>query len=78
MKEGLLRQIQPATLYLWGEADPFGSVEIGKKCAAAQANAVLKTFPDSGHLPWLDDPDTHARLVTGFFARRSARIRIDK
>lgn len=61
-----LRQIEPATLYLWGAADPFGGVEIGEQCAAAQPNATLKTFPGSGHLPWLDDPETHARLVSSF------------
>ncbi len=64
--EAFFRQIKPATLYLWGEADPFGSVEIGRRCMEAQANASLKTFPGSGHLPWLDDPDTHARLVRRF------------
>ena len=64
--EELLRQIKPATLYLWGEADPFGGVEIGKRCVEAQVNASLKSFPGSGHLPWLDDPDTHAGLVHSF------------
>lgn len=61
-----LRQVTPATLYLWGESDPFGGVEIGQRSALSQPNAVLKSFPDSGHLPWLDDPATHARLVRDF------------
>lgn len=61
-----LGQIRPATLYLWGEDDPFGGVEIGKRSVAAQPNAALKSFPESGHLPWLDDPETHARLVRAF------------
>lgn len=61
-----LRQIEPPTMYLWGAADPFGGVEIGEQCAAAQPYAVLKPFPGSGHLPWLDDPQTHARLVSSF------------
>jgi pimeloyl-ACP methyl ester carboxylesterase len=64
--EELLRQITPATLYLWGEADPFGGVEIGKRCVEEQAHATLKSFPGSGHLPWLDDPETHAQLVCRF------------
>ncbi|MBK9713423.1 MAG: alpha/beta hydrolase [Kouleothrix sp.] len=61
-----LRQIAPPTLYLWGEADPFGGVAIGKRSAAAQPNAVLRSFPASGHLPWLDDPAAHAALVRAF------------
>lgn len=61
-----LREIAPPTLYLWGEADPFGGVELGKRSAAAQPNAVLRSFPESGHLPWLDDPAAHARLVRAF------------
>lgn len=63
----LLRQITPATLYLWGEADPFGGVAVGQRCAAAQPRAALTSFPASGHLPWLDDPATHARLLRQFF-----------
>ena len=61
-----LEQIATPTLYLWGEDDPFGGVEVGRRCAAAQPHAVLRTFPLSGHLPWLDDPDTHARLIRAF------------
>ena len=61
-----LRQIKPATLYLWGEADPFGGVEIGEKNAAAQPNAMLRSFPAAGHLPWLDDPATHAGMTRTF------------
>jgi pimeloyl-ACP methyl ester carboxylesterase len=61
-----LRQITPATLYLWGEDDPFGNVELGRRSAAAQPDAVLRSFPASGHLPWLDDPEVHADLVRAF------------
>jgi pimeloyl-ACP methyl ester carboxylesterase len=61
-----LQQITPPTLYLWGEDDPFGGVTIGKMSAAAQPDATLKSFPSAGHLPWLDDPKTHAHLVRAF------------
>ncbi len=61
-----LRQIEPATLYLWGEADPFGGIEIGERSAAAQPNAILRSFPASGHLPWLDDPVAHAGMIRAF------------
>jgi 2-hydroxy-6-oxonona-2,4-dienedioate hydrolase len=58
-----LREIQPDTLYLWGETDPFGGIDVGMRAAAAQPNALLKSFPVSGHLPWLDDPKTHAEVI---------------
>jgi pimeloyl-ACP methyl ester carboxylesterase len=61
-----LGQIPSPTLYLWGSSDPFGGTEIGRKSAAAQPNAILKSFPSSGHLPWLDYPATHAHLVRAF------------
>lgn len=61
-----LRQIAPPTLYLWGESDPFGGIEVAQMCAAAQPDAALRTFPASGHLPWLDDPETHAQLIRAF------------
>lgn len=37
-----LRQIAPPTLCLWGEADPFGGVAIGMRCAATRRNAALR------------------------------------
>jgi pimeloyl-ACP methyl ester carboxylesterase len=61
-----LRQITPPTLYLWGEDDPFGGIDLGKRLAAAQPAATFKSFPAAGHLPWLDDPETHARLIRSF------------
>jgi pimeloyl-ACP methyl ester carboxylesterase len=61
-----VRALTLPTLYLWGESDPFGGVELGRQLAAAQPNAVLHAFPDSGHLPWLDDAEGHAALLRDF------------
>jgi pimeloyl-ACP methyl ester carboxylesterase len=55
-------------LYLWGEADPFGGVDLGRRMAAAQPDAAFRSFPRSGHLPWLDDVETHPALVGGFLS----------
>jgi pimeloyl-ACP methyl ester carboxylesterase len=62
----VLGQITAPTLYLWGDDDPFGGVALGQRCAAAQPNAALRSFPPSGYLPWLDDPATHAQCVRAF------------
>jgi pimeloyl-ACP methyl ester carboxylesterase len=63
-----LRQIEMPTLYLWGESDPFGGAEVARRTAAAQPNATLKLFPESGHLPWLDDSAAHAQAIRNFLA----------
>ena len=63
--ESLKRLPQPM-LFLWGENDPFGSVDVGLRACEVLPNATLKSFPDSGHLPWLDDPKTHTRLIRDF------------
>lgn len=55
----------PAYL-LWGEVDPFGGPEVGRRLAAALPSAELEVFPDAGHLPWLDDPDRSAERIGAF------------
>ena len=52
----------PAAL-LWGEHDPFGDVETGKRIAALVQHGRFQELPGGGHLPWLDDPETAGRLV---------------
>ncbi len=63
-----LKGISPPTLLLWGEADPFGGVDRAQFAAAALPQATLISFPDQGHLPWLDDPATHARAIRTFLS----------
>ncbi len=61
-----LRRLPQPTLFLWGEADSFGGVEVGQRAAAAMPDATFKSFAASGHLPWLDDPEAHVSLVRDF------------
>jgi len=63
-----LKRVPHPTLFLWGEQDPFGSLKVGQRACEALPDARLVAFPDSGHLPWLDDPDTHARMIQDFLA----------
>ena len=63
--EELSRVAQP-TLLLWGEDDPFGGVELGRRVTAALPEATLEPFPRSGHLPWLDGPAAHASRIRTF------------
>ena len=61
-----LSRIPHPTLFLWGEDDGFGGLDVAKKAVAAMPNAALQSFPDQGHLPWLDDPETNAHIVGEF------------
>jgi pimeloyl-ACP methyl ester carboxylesterase len=64
-------QIAQPTLFLWGEDDPFGGTDLGRRTVAAMPDASLRPFPKSGHLPWLDDPETLADLTQGFLSAES-------
>lgn len=70
----LLGQLAMPTLYLWGEDDPFGGAEVARRAAAAQPNAELHLFPHAGHLPWLDDPAAHGRLLRAFLQPTVAEV----
>ena len=46
--------------------DPFGRVEQGRQWAASMSAGTFESFADAGHLPWLDDPATHAARIAAF------------
>jgi pimeloyl-ACP methyl ester carboxylesterase len=56
-------------LFIWGQED---RVDPPLRAAIAIAerlpNARLVLLPDAGHLPWLDDVEECARLITDFLA----------
>lgn len=62
----VLGRIKAPTLWLWGDADPFGAVELGRAWAGRTPGARFEALGESGHLPWLDDPSRHARLIGNF------------
>jgi len=64
--EDFLRRVPQPTLFLWGEADPFGGVEVGRRACAAMPAASIESVPNAGHLPWLDDPAANAQVIRDF------------
>jgi pimeloyl-ACP methyl ester carboxylesterase len=61
------KKLRVPTLFIWGEKDPFDSPESGKTIAAQiPAGARLVCIPDAGHLPWIDEPERSAGLITDF------------
>jgi len=62
---GQLSGITQPTLFIWGRDDPFGSPDAGRAAVELMPHARLEVV-GLGHLPWWDEPDSCARLVTEF------------
>lgn len=71
--ESELRRISAPTLYIWNEGDPFGGSAVARQTAARTPNAQLHLFPESGHLPWIDNPGKVAALATNFLQVETGR-----
>ena len=54
------------TLFLWGEADPFGGAEVARSFVEPFADARLGLVPGAGHAIWMDNPSLAADAVTAF------------
>lgn len=62
----VLGAVEAPTLFLWGADDGFGGEDVAREVVNAMPHAVLEMFPGSGHLPWLDDPQTMAAKSAAF------------
>jgi len=67
VKEDELRRVAQPVLFVWGESDPFGVPDVGRRAVSLMPNAKLEAMP-GGHLPWLDDPKFCAEAIKRFFA----------
>jgi pimeloyl-ACP methyl ester carboxylesterase len=72
LSDDVMNAVSAPTLLLWGDNDPFGSVEVAGRVAASLANATLEILPRSGHLPWLDDPRGLADQAASFLGAAPA------
>ena len=64
-----IRSVQTPTLFLWGEDDAFGGRDVADHMVELMPNAELEMLPESGHLPWLDNPDGIGRKAASFLSR---------
>jgi 2-hydroxy-6-oxonona-2,4-dienedioate hydrolase len=64
--EELTRLQQPTALIL-GTNDNFLSQEKGEKIVDAIPNGTFYSITDSGHLPWLENPELIAQKILDFF-----------
>jgi pimeloyl-ACP methyl ester carboxylesterase len=58
------RGVRVPTTFLWGDHDVFGPPELGREAASQVPDGRFVLIPDSGHLPWLDEPDRVAREIS--------------
>lgn len=70
----LLGAVTTPTLFLWGEDDSFGDERNAREVAAALPDAELVMLPNSGHLPWLDDPASAALATANFLRASEGRV----
>jgi pimeloyl-ACP methyl ester carboxylesterase len=59
-----LRSISAPTLFIWGDQDPVGSVEVARDVVRLLPDARLEVLP-AGHVPQLGHPQRVAAMVSG-------------
>ena len=62
----ILAAVTTPTLFLWGEDDTFGGRDVAEHVVGLMPDARLEMRPDSGHLPWLDDPARIGKETASF------------
>ena len=62
LSDSELRQLTVPVLMIWGDQDPYGGPEIGRRACALIPDARLEIIPGR-HAPFLDDPDRCAALI---------------
>jgi pimeloyl-ACP methyl ester carboxylesterase len=65
-----LAAIRQPTLYIYGTADPVGTVDIARGAVDLLPQAELHLVKDGGHVPWLDDPSQVGSHVSRYLAGR--------
>jgi pimeloyl-ACP methyl ester carboxylesterase len=66
LSETDLQHISQPTLFVWGNLDTHGSLDVARRAAAAFQESRLVELEPAGHLPWLDDPRGCASPILEF------------
>ncbi len=64
LTDAQLRAVTSPTHVVWGLDDTFGDRGAAEHLVATMPSASAEYWPDSGHLPWLDDPVRAAKSIT--------------
>jgi pimeloyl-ACP methyl ester carboxylesterase len=68
-----LRRLDRPALVLWGAHDPAVSVDQAERQRESFPAAEVVVLRDSGHWPYLDDPEGGAQAIVPFLERQVAR-----
>ncbi len=68
LSDAELQQIAAPVLMIWGDDDPYGGPEIGRRAAALIPDAHLELMPGR-HAPFLDDPQRCGALIDQLLRR---------
>lgn len=60
-----LARVQQPVQFIWGENDPFGGLGVARQAAQIIPNARLHEM-NTGHLPFLDQPEETGRVIREF------------
>lgn len=71
--EALLPRLDIPTLVLWGDRDPFFSVDDAKRLVRALPDATLTVFKDTGHFVPEERPEGVAWHMADFFRAPASR-----
>ena len=66
LPEELLARVVSPTLFIWGEHDGFGGLEVARWLVERLPDARLVVVPNAGHTPWLDDVERVTAEAAGF------------
>ena len=69
-----LDRLTAPTLFLWGDKDPLGAPDDGRRMADRMPNARLQVVEDASHLVWLDQPETCAEAMADFLSEDASRV----
>ena len=61
-----ISRVTVPVLFVWGDRDPMGGPGVAQSFAAKFADARLEMVADSGHAPWIDEPDLIAQQTVDF------------
>ncbi len=64
-----LAAIEQPTLYVYGTADPVGSVAVWTRAVGVLPRGELQLVDGAGHMPWFDDPGQIAGKVNRFLTQ---------
>jgi pimeloyl-ACP methyl ester carboxylesterase len=61
-----IEKINLPALWLWGRNDTFGNIEICRRLNSKMRNSRYLFLDKSGHLPWIDNPESNAVAIKEF------------